>query len=324
MTQNLQAAPDKAPSKSLGVLLAIIAIAIWSGNFVISRGLSGTYAPSVIAFCRWTLALIIMFPLAIKHVIHDWEIILKQKWLIIACGVTGTGLYNLLCYWAGRTTSATNLSLIATSSPVFTILIMRIVFKEKVTPKRVVGVVLAILGVAILLVKGDIHVLLTLDFTIGDILILIATFLWSVYTILNKYKDPELSTWSFVFCGFVVAFCVTLPFFIGHCVMYGFPHFEKVGIACFFYLAIGCCIISFTLWNKSVMIIGATNASIIYNTIPVFSCLIAFLVLGEPILPVQIVAVIVIFIGITMAQDSIQIGGKKKKDPPPEPLEPAE
>ncbi len=301
----------KASGKTLGVVFAILAIAIWSGNFVISRGLSDTYAPSVIAFCRWTLALVIMLPFAIKHVIKDWQLILKQKWVIIACGITGTGVYNLLCYWAGRTTSATNLSLLATSSPIFTIIIMRIIFKEKITPKRVFGIVLAILGVAFLLVKGDINVLLTMNFTIGDILILIATLLWSIYTILNKYKDPNISTWSFIFCSFIVAFAVTLPFFIGHCAMYGFPQFERVGIACFFYLAIGCCICAFMLWNLAVTAIGATNASIIYNTIPVFSCIIAYLVLGEPILPVQIISIIVIFAGVTIAQDSIKL---RKKD----------
>lgn len=300
--------------KPLGVLFAIIAIAIWSGNFVISRGLSGTYSPSVIAFCRWTLALIIMFPLAIRHVKEDWKLILEQKWVILACGITGTGVYNLLCYWAGRTTSATNLSLLATSSPIFTIIIMRIIFKEKITPKRVFGIILAIFGVAFLLVKGDINVLLSLDFATGDILILIATLLWSIYTILNKYKDPRVSTWSFIFCGFVVAFCVTLPFFIGHCAMYGFPQFERVGVGCFFYLAIGCCIVSFMLWNKAVTMVGATNASIIYNTIPVFSCLIAFLVLGEPILPVQIIAIIIIFAGVTIAQDSIKLKKEKTSD----------
>ncbi len=66
------------------------------------------------------------------------------------------------------------------------------------------------------------------------------------------------------------------------------------------------------LWNKAVLMIGATNASIIYNTIPVFSCIIAFLVLGEAILPVQIIAIIVIFTGVTIAQDSIKIGKKKE------------
>ncbi len=297
--------------KILGIACALIAISIWSGNFVISRGLSGSYSPSVIAFCRWTLAVIIMFPFAIKFVIRDWKKILKQKWLIIGCGVTGTGLYNLLCYTAGRTTTATNLSLLATSSPIFTIIIMRIIFKEKVTPKRVFGVVLAILGVAFLLAKGDINVLLSLDFATGDILILIATMLWSVYTILNKYKDPELSTWAFIFSGFVVAFLVTLPFFIVHCASEGLPQFEKVGVGCFFYLAIGCCICAFMLWNRAVFVLGATNASIIYNTIPVFSCVIAFLVLGEPILPVQIISIIVIIAGVTIAQDSIKL--KKKK-----------
>lgn len=304
----------KMSGKTLGVLLAVAAIAIWAGNFVISRGLSSTYAPSVIAFCRWSLAIIIMFPLAFKHVKKDWPLILKQKWLIIACGISGTGVYNLLCYTAGRTTSATNLSLLATSSPIFTIIIMRIIFKERITPKKVLGILLAIFGVAYLLVKGDLNVLMSLDFTIGDILILTATLLWSIYTILNKHKDSGLSSWSFIFCGFVVAWTITLPFFIGHCIMEGFPQFEKVGIMCFFYLAIGCSIISFMLWNKAVLLIGATNASIIYNTIPVFSCMFAFLILEEPILPVQILSIIIIFAGVTIAQDSIKIGRKNKKD----------
>ncbi|MBR6700534.1 MAG: DMT family transporter [Firmicutes bacterium] len=305
---------SKMSGMTLGVVFAIVAISIWAGNFVISRGLSGTYAPAVIAFCRWSLAIIIMFPLAAKHIKKDWALILKQKWLIIACGICGTGVYNLLCYTAGRTTSATNLSLLATSSPIFTIIIMRLIFKEKISPKKIFGIILAIFGVACLLVKGDISVLMSLDFTIGDILILLATLLWSIYTILNKYKDPNVSTWSFIFCGFVVAWAITLPFFIGGCVQHGFPEFEKVGIACFFYLAIGCSIISFMLWNKAVLIIGATNASIIYNTIPVFSCFFAFLILGEPILPVQIFSIIVIFAGVTIAQDSIKFGKKKKQD----------
>lgn len=290
-------------SIAAGTALAFIAVIIWSGNFVASRGLSTLYSPSVIAFSRWFLAVMILFPFSIKHVLKDWPLIIKQKYIIIGCGLSGTGLYSILCYWAGQTSSATNLSLLASTSPVFTIMLMKILYKERISSKRIIGIIIAILGIVFLLIKGNLHSITDLNFSIGEFLILIATFLWSVYIILNKQKSPELSTQSFIFCVFLVALCVTIPFFFGHCVMFGFPVFEQTGIACFLYLAIGCCIVSFMLWSKAVTLIGPTNSSIIYNVIPVFSCLIAFIFLGEPILPVQIVAILIIFTGITLAQD---------------------
>lgn len=297
---------------SMGIVFAIIAIAIWSGNFVISRGLGGMYSPASTAFFRWSLACIFMFPLAYKHVKAEWKYIMEQKKIFLFCGLTGTGLYNLLVYTAGQTTSATNMSLLATTSPIFVILIMRVVFKEKITSKKVLGILLAIVGAAILITKGDIQSLLNMDFTTGDIVIIIATFLWSVYTILNKYKDSKISTISFTFCGFVVGMTVVAPFFIADVIMNGFPQIEKVGAMCFLYLAIGPSIISFMLWNKAVLMLGATNASVVYNTIPIFSCILAFLILGEPIHAVQVISMIVIFLGVGIAQDSLKFGRKKE------------
>lgn len=289
--------------KAAGIAFAFIAVIIWSGNFVISRGLSTLYSPSVLAFFRWLLAVILLLPFSIKRILKDRALIIKQKYIIIGCGLTGTGLYSILCYWAGRTSSATNLSLLASTSPIFTILLMRILYKKPISSKRILGIAIAIFGIAFLLLKGNLRSILQLDFSAGDILILIATFLWTIYIIISKQKNPELSMWSFTFCTFLVGFCVTIPFFAGHCRMYGFPILEKTGIACILYLAIGCSIVSFIMWNKAVDLIGPTNSSVIYNSIPVFSCLIAFTVLGEPVLPVQIAAIPIIFTGVTLAQD---------------------
>lgn len=294
-----------------GVIYAIIAIMIWSGNFIVSRGLSGLYSPFATAFFRWLLACIFLFPFAYRHVKAEWKYILEQKWIILLCGLTGTGVYSILCYTAGRTTSAANMSLLATSSPVFTVIIMRILFKEKITPQKIFGIVLAIAGVVLLIIKGDINVLINMDFTTGDLVIILATLIWSIYTILNKYKKPNVSTWSFIFCGFVVALMVTVPFFAVDTVINGFPEIEKIGAGCFLYLAIGPSIISFMLWNKAVLYLGATNSSIIYNTIPVFSCILAFFILGEPIQLIQVVSMIVIFIGVAIAQDSLKFGRSK-------------
>lgn len=299
---------------TVGVILAIVAIAIWAGNFIISRGLGGMYSPAVTAFSRWLLACVFLFPFAIKHVKAEWKYIVEQKWVIILSGLSGIGIYSLLCYTAGQTTTATNMSLLATSSPIFTIIIMRVLFKEKITSQKVIGIILAIIGVVLLVIKGDINVLMNLDFTKGDILIILATFIWSIYTILNKFKKPTVSTWSFIFCSFVVALIVITPFFIGDMIINGFPHLEKIGISCFLYLAIGPSIVSFMLWNKAVIILGATNSSIIYNTIPIFSCILAFFILGEPIKAIQVVSMIVIFIGVGIAQDSLKFGSGKKKE----------
>ena len=61
-----------------GYLCAIGATALWSGNFIVARGLSDNIPPVSLAFCRWMVAVIVFTPFAVKNLLQEWPIIKKH------------------------------------------------------------------------------------------------------------------------------------------------------------------------------------------------------------------------------------------------------
>ena len=55
---------DARRNRYLGMLLATMAAIIWAGNFVIARGVNQQIPPITLAFCRWSLATVLMMPIA--------------------------------------------------------------------------------------------------------------------------------------------------------------------------------------------------------------------------------------------------------------------
>jgi drug/metabolite transporter (DMT)-like permease len=104
---------------SAGYVYAILATAIWSGNFVIARGLSDSISPVNLAFFRWATALVFFLPFALKSLIKDIKIVRGNLLYFTLTSILGVTLFNTLIYFAGHTSTAMNLSLISITFPVF-------------------------------------------------------------------------------------------------------------------------------------------------------------------------------------------------------------
>ena len=120
----------------IGYLFAIGATAIWSGNFIVARGLSDSIPPISLAFFRWLVAVIVFAPFAFKNLLQEWPIIKKHIAYFSITSFLGITTFNTLIYFAGHTTTAMNLSLISITFPVFIILLSRILYKELLTIKK--------------------------------------------------------------------------------------------------------------------------------------------------------------------------------------------
>ena len=292
-----------------GAIMALLAVVFWAGNIVIASGIGGMYSPIVTSFMRWLLALIIFTPFVIKKTIAEWELIKKQKWIILFNGVFCVGLFSLFVYMAGETAGATNISLIMTTSPIFTLIFLKVIFKEKIGMKRITGMIIVILGILLLFSRGDIRVLMNLDFVAGDIITLIAAIAWGSYMVVNKLKDSRMSSSVFVYSGFLVAFITMLPFMTVYVAKEGFPVIYWSGLLCFLYIAVFNCIFAFVLWSLATERLGTANVAPIYNIIPAITCVLAIIFIEEKIIAMQIVAMVIVFVGVIITQDSF----KKRK-----------
>ena len=281
-----------------GVLFALLATFLWSVNMVIASGVKGHIPPVGLAFWRWTTACIVLAPFALKDTIRTFKIVKKNFWYLTVTAVLGISIFNTLIYFAGKTTSAVNLSLIAISIPLFIIAISRIIFKEKVSNLRILGILTIIIGVFVLITKGSLDALLDINFTIGDLLMLLACFFFACYTLLVRKKPKELDSKVFLFTVFVIGTVLILPFYIWEHSYYEKVTFDSKTILITSYVGIFASLVSFYLWNEAIALIGTSKTAVIYYLIPIFSGILAYFFLDQAIEFIQIISMVIIVVGL--------------------------
>ena len=300
-----------------GIALAVLAALIWSGNFIIARGVYKEIGPVSLAFYRWSVATLILFPFAIKNFGKDWGRI-RQSWhYLFWVAFTGITLFNTLVYIAGHYTTAINLALIGTtSSPVMSIIMARIFLKERIGFLKIAGLVLCIAGILFLLSRGSFKNLLTLSFSSGDAWMLLAAFCFALYNILVRKKPNGISQISFLFAIFSFGTILLLPFFTWeslHSTMVNWNYRLSISIL---YLGLGASVICFFIWNIAINILGAGRTALFGNLIPIFSSIEAVILLNEEFSWIHIVSMMLVFTGLLLAnfrpQKQLYFSAQKK------------
>lgn len=287
-----------------GYLFALMATAIWSGNFIIARGMSDLIPPVSLAFSRWAVAALVLFPFAFRTLIDERQIIRDNIAYLSVTGLLGVTIFNTLIYTAGHTTTAINLTLIAISFPIFIILLVRIFSGEPIGLMRSCGILTVVTGVVLLITKGDISVLLNISFAIGDIWMLSAAFIFAVYNLLVKRKPQGLSFWSFQLCTFLLGLVFLSPFFVWETMTTGPIEWNTTTYMAIIYAGVFASLGAFGLWNKAIFLIEPARAGMLYYTLPLFSGLWAFWLLGEEITMLHFYCVVLIVSGIIIANQS--------------------
>ncbi len=285
----------------IGFGFALLATALWSGNFVVASGLSDSIQPTTLAFYRWLVATLVFTPFAFKSVKRDWATIRASFSYLLLTAVLGVSIFNTLIYFAGQTSTAVNLSLIALTFPIFILLISAIVFKELITSVRVLGIIIVLMGVMLIISKGNPAELLNLKFNTGDPLMLLAAFTFAIHSLLVKNKPKKISIISLQYTTFFIGLIILLPFYLfSKDSIVGFePEFTVIGAI--LYIGICSSLISFVSWNKAIIKIGASSAGMIYFLMPLFSGLVAWVLLDEKLKYYHLISGIMIVTGILIS-----------------------
>jgi drug/metabolite transporter (DMT)-like permease len=285
-----------------GVLLAILAALIWSGNYIVARGFHRDISPVSLAFFRWLTATIVLFPFAYRYLRQQWPL-LKSSWKYLSiAALFGVSLFNTLIYVGGHTTSAMNLAIIGTTAaPVFVLFIAHFFTREKASRFQVAGTLVCVLGILLLISKGDFARLRQFRFLPGDLWVLLAAFAFAIYTVMVRKKPKELAPVSFLFSTFFLGTLLLLPAFVidsAHGLTF---HWSPSLVAVFLYLGIGASVLSFLCWNTAIHKIGPSRTALFGNLIPVFSTVEAMIFLKEEGGPVVMLSLLIIFGGLFLA-----------------------
>ena len=294
----------RRPSAWLGFGFALGATVIWSTNFILARGLSDSVPPATIAFLRWAIATVVLVPTSALPVWRERRAIRQHLKYLIATAFTGMTVFHALLYLAAHFTSALNLSLIAISSPLFTLLFARLFLGEVLNTGRAAGVVLAAAGVAVLVTRGDLGLLLRLHLSIGDLWMALAAVTFSLYTVLVRMKPRDIGQASFLLTTFGFGTFMLIPWTAWEMFHYAPPVFSPAVLGSILFMGLGPSLVSYYLWTLAVASIGPSRSGFVYYSLPLFSGLEAFFFLGESISPVHAVSGLLIFCGIILAARS--------------------
>jgi len=213
----------------------------------------------------------------------------------------GITIVNTLIYFAGQTTTAINLSLIAITFPIFIIILSRIFFKEKITIFKGIGIILVLTGVVLLITKGVLSSLLSISFAIGDFWMLLAAILFAIYSILVNQKPEKISIWAFQISLFILGIIFLFPFFVWEYATVPPLEFSLKTISSILYVGIFDSVIAAVLWNKAIIAVGPSKAGMVYYTLPIFSGILAYIFLSEAISWLHFYSIVLIFLGILTA-----------------------
>jgi drug/metabolite transporter (DMT)-like permease len=285
-----------------GIVLAITTTMVWSGNFIVARAVKNDIPPVTLAFFRWLTASAIMLPFAVKQMLKEWPLI-KTNWpLLFFAALTGVCLFNTFVYMAGHYSTAINLALVGTtSSPVISIILAYFFLKEKLNLLKVLGLLICIVGIALLVSKGNLSNLWHLQFGKGDVWVLLGAFSFAVYNIITRKKPAALSNTAYLAVIFWIGTLLLFPAYLWEHAVTTPVVWNTQNLLMIFYLGAGASVFSFLCWNAAIHKLGAGRTALFGNLIPIFSTLEAAVLLHEQVAPYHFISFIVIISGLLIA-----------------------
>lgn len=266
---------------------------LWAGNAVVGRLMVGQVPPLTLNFLRWVLAALILLPLgwrALREPRRLWE----RRGYLMLIGLLGVGLYNALQYLALVTSTPLNVTLVASSLPIWMMAVGTLFYGEHPTPRQFAGAALGLVGVLLVVGRGSWEALLAVRFVAGDLFIVAAVVGWSFYSWLlarppahmrgEQRPRPE-DGWDWAGMLLIQALFGLLAagsFAAGEQLVGAPPiHFGWPVIGALLYVSLGASIVAYRCWGLGVAEGGPSLAAFFSNLTPLMAALLSAVVLGE-------------------------------------------
>lgn len=310
--------PDSTPARTgaFGALMSrpyvllILCNLFWGGNVVAGKAAVGNIDPYALMVVRWAGAALLVLPFAIEPLRRDWPVIRAKWWLYLFYGAVGYATFNALCYIAAYYTSGFNIGLDQVTINIFVMLLSFVFFRTRVRALQLVGVAITIAGVALTASHGDLSRILALDLNFGDLLVIIASLAYAIYSIALRWR-PQTDWRSFLLATFIGATIASLVFAatvgggLDHLAA-AIPSATPLGWIIAVYTMVLPSIISQMFYVRGVELIGANRASLFINLIPLFGAFGSVVILHERLEPFHLIAGALVIAGIVLAEWSVR------------------
>lgn len=256
---------------------------LWGGTFVAGRIVAQEVEPAAGSFLRFAVASLLL--VAIIWQVEGRLPIPSRKQMIplLLLGMTGVAAYNIFFFLGLKIIPASRASLIVATNPVFIALGSALLFKDRLTSKRIAGIALCLTGAVIVISRGDIMALLSQGVGTGETFILGCIVSWVSYSLIGRGVLKEISPLVAVaYACLIGTIILAVPAVLEGMIpaLTGYSLTSWLGIL---FLGILGTVVAFIWYYEGIKALGPTRAAVFINFVPVSGVLLGWLILDETI-----------------------------------------
>ena len=270
---------------SLTVLLLTVPPLLWAGNAVVGRLVRELVSPLTLNFVRWVIAFVLLLPLA-ASVLRSGSPLWAHWKRYAMLGLLGIGLYNAFQYMALQTSTPINVTLVGSSLPLWMLAVGMLFFGARISTREIAGALLSMLGVLLVLSRGEWRQLIALRLVPGDLYMILGTIAWAFYSwLLARTHEPKQvrQDWAaFLMAQLVFGLAWSGALAAGEWTLteahidLGWPLVTAMA-----FIGIGPAVVAYRCWGTGVQRAGPQAASIFMNLTPLFAAVLSAAFLRE-------------------------------------------
>lgn len=253
-------------------------------------------SPGTLTILRWGIAVVCLFPIVWWK---ERKLIppLRSLLPLFFMGVTGVALFQALQFMALEKTSASNVGLISTLN-MFSIAAFSVLFlKEKLNSFQLLSMLISLFGVLLVLSKGNVEMIRSLQFNEGDLYMITAVVMWGIYSVCSKWAMRSVTPMMSILYSGIFGLLILLPFNLSS---FRVTNMDASFVQSILYTGLISTVVCMVLWNIGVNKLGPSTSGLFLNFNPVFTALLAFAFLGEKMNGLQAVGSIIVIAGCVL------------------------
>jgi len=268
-------------------------------SFVATKYALRSIPPFTLIFLRFCIASLFLGILCIRN--RPKKLERRDRGRIILTSLIVPGLYFLAETYGLKLSSATSVSLLVATIPIFAAIFAFLLFKERIGIWRGMGIALSVIGVGAILISVPGGTAGWKMVRAGNLLGLGAAFCAALYMalgrdLLSRYSPLTITTFQAVAAVLIFFPLASLEFFT-----HPWGETNAFTFVAVIYLALFCSVLAFFLWNYGISRLEASRAAVFTNLVPVFTVFGSYFLLGEKIYAGQIIGGALVIGGITLA-----------------------
>ena len=298
MTAERRLGPD-----ALAYLLLVVTALCWAGNHITGRWMAADQPPvppGGLSVLRWLLATLVLLPFAWRHIREDWPRVRERWGAVVFLGLVGGAGFSFTQYYALRYTTVVNVGVMNSVGPAFIVLAGLAIFRDRVRLPQIAGIAVSLVGVLVILTRGDLAVLGRLGFNFGDLLALLNMGIFAIYSACLRLR-PRMHGLTFMTVLSALASAGSVPVMIAETLTGDVLRASGPTVFAVIYTGLFTSVAAYLAWNAGVQRLGAQRAGAFLHLVPLFGALLSVLLLGEEPKLFHGAGLLLIVAGVTLA-----------------------